>query len=125
MSTRVENVATSILLGLIDRSYERQSWHGPNLKGSMRGLSAATAAWRPATKRHSIAEIVVHAGYWKYAVRRRLLDEARGSFELKGSNWFAVPEPLDERDWQSMRKLLDNEHILLRRAVESFPAHSW
>ena len=46
------------------------------------------SAWRPHPARHSIQEIVVHAAYWKYAVRRRLKGEKRGSFPLKGSDWF-------------------------------------
>jgi hypothetical protein len=79
------------LLEILDRAYERVSWHGPNLRGSLRGLTPAAAAWRPARGRHNIREIVIHCAYWKYTVRRRLLGEKRGSFPLKGSNWFARP----------------------------------
>ena len=50
----------SLLLRIIDEGFERKAWHGPNLKGSIRGLSADQAAWRPAPPRHSIAENVVH-----------------------------------------------------------------
>src|SRR3712207_2441682 len=60
------------LLAVVDRAYDRRSWHGTNLRGSIRGLSAADAAWRPARGRHNVWEIVVHAAYWKYAVTRRL-----------------------------------------------------
>jgi len=108
-------------LRIIDESYERKAWHGPNLKGSIRGLSAVQAAWRPRPDRHSIAENVVHAAYWKYAVRRRLRGEKRGSFVLKGSNWFALPSPLSERIWKSFVALLDDEHRSLRETIASFP----
>ena len=37
----------ALLLRLIDESYDRKAWHGPNLKGSIRRLSAREAAWRP------------------------------------------------------------------------------
>ena len=37
----------TLLLRIVDESYERKAWHGPNLKGSIRGLSAAQAAWPP------------------------------------------------------------------------------
>src|SRR6516162_1988227 len=77
----------NILEHLLDESYEKKAWHGPNLKGSIRGLTALQAAWRPSPRRHSIAEQVIHAAYWKYAVRRRLRGDLRGSFPLKGSNW--------------------------------------
>ena len=86
----------ALLLRILDEGYEKKAWHGPNLKGSIRGLSAEQAAWRPYPGRHSIAENVVHCAYWKYAVRRRLRGDKRGSFALKGSNWFAIPSPLSE-----------------------------
>ena len=60
----------ALLVGLIDRAFDRRSWHGMNLRGSIRGMSAKEAAWRPAPARHNVWEIVVHAAYWKYAVRR-------------------------------------------------------
>ena len=76
--------------------------------------AAVQAAWRPHPNRHSIAENVVHCAYWKYAVRRRLCGEKRGSFPLKGSNWFALPEPLSEASWREFTALLESQHRLLR-----------
>ena len=111
----------ALLLRLLDEAYEKKAWHGPNLKGSFRGLSAAEAAWRPQPGRHCIADIVVHAGYWKYAVRRRLRGDKRGSFPLKGSNWFELPEPLTEEAWRQYAALLDDEHGALRAAVAELP----
>ncbi len=111
-----------ILLHMLDESYERRAWHGPNLKGSIRGLSPDQAAWRPAPGRHSIAEQVVHAAYWKYAIRRRLRGDVRGSFPLKGSNWFPVAAPLSLTDWKSSVALLDAEHRVLRQTIVDFPA---
>ena len=52
---------------LLDEAFDRRSWHGTNLRGSIRGLPRSTAAWRPAPDRHNIWELVVHAAYWKYA----------------------------------------------------------
>ena len=99
-----------ILLRLIDQAYDQKSWHGPNLRGSIRRLEPALAAWRPAKGRRCIWEIVVHAAYWKYAVRRRLTREKRGAFPRKGSNWFAIASPLDETTWRGYVHLLDVEH---------------
>jgi hypothetical protein len=106
-----------LLLRILDQAYNKKAWHGPNLRGSIRGLSAAQAAWRPQPGRRSIAEIVVHAAYWKYAVRRRLRGDKRGSFPLKGSNWFVLPEPLTEAAWREQVALLEQEHKALRAAV--------
>ena len=69
---------TQLFLQLIDEAYKNRAWHGTNLRGSIRGLSAQQAAWRPAPTRHNIWEIVVHTAYWKYVVRRRLLGEKKG-----------------------------------------------
>jgi len=103
------------LLGALEEAFERKAWHGPNLRGAIRGLDPATAGRHLGPHRHSIQELVVHAAYWKYAVRRRLLGQKRGSFALAGSNWFARPEKPSPRSWQDDVRLLVDEH---RRLME-------
>ncbi|HTY25399.1 MAG TPA: DinB family protein [Desulfomonilaceae bacterium] len=110
-----------ILMRLLEEAYLRKAWHGPNLRGAIRGLTADSALKRPAPGRHNIWEIVVHAAYWKYAVRRRLLGEKRGTFALKGSNWFRCPDTLTEDSWKVAVSLLDKEHLLLREAILKIP----
>jgi hypothetical protein len=112
-----------LLLEIIDQAYNRKSWHGTNLGGSIRGVAAAKAAWRPQPGRHNIWEIVVHAAYWKYVVLRRLTGQRRGSFALEGSNWF--PRPLGELTaaaWKADVALLDEVHQSLRAAIEGLDA---
>ena len=120
------NPELNTLLLIIDQAFDHKSWHGTNLKGSIQGLRAEAAAWRPAPKRHSIWEIVLHAAYWKYVVRRRLLGEKRGSFPLKGSNWIERPtsRAADEKAWKSDVSLLLDTHQSLRAAIASLPAKS-
>jgi hypothetical protein len=105
------------LLAILGQAYNRRSWHGTNLRGSIRRVSPRQAAWRPGPKRHNIWEIVVHAAYWKYAASRRFTGVDRGSFPLKGSNWFRRPEEATERAWRSDVALLDRMHSLLGDAV--------
>ncbi len=105
------------LLFLIEQSYHTKAWHGPNLRGSVRGLSANEAAWRPGTGRHNIWEIVVHCAYWKYIVRRRILGEKKGSFPLKGSNWFQRSTGLTDQAWRADIKLLESCHRSLLDAM--------
>ena len=112
------------LLGLLDEAYNRAAWHGPNLRGSVRGLTAPEAVLSPSAGRHNIWEIVIHAAYWKYAVRRRLLGEKRGSFSLPGSNWFVRPKDRSEKAWRADIRLLDREHQRLKEAVSSFQPES-
>jgi uncharacterized damage-inducible protein DinB len=107
------------LLELLDEGFNKAAWHGPNLRGSIRGVTAREAAARPGAGRHNILEIVVHAAYWKYAVRRRLLGEKRGSFALSGSNWFARPGGRSEKAWRADVALLEREHRRLRETVSS------
>jgi uncharacterized damage-inducible protein DinB len=90
------------------------------LRGALRGVTAEQAAWRPAPGRHNIWELAVHAAYWKYAILRRLRRDLRGTFPLKGSNWFPRPLPgaaPAEEDWRADLRLLADMHRELRQAV--------
>jgi hypothetical protein len=109
----------ALLLELIDQAFDRRSWHGTNLRGAIRSVTAEQASWRPAPGRHNVWELVVHAAYWKYTVRRRFRDEARGSFPLKGSNWFERPaDGFDtEAVWREDVALLVDTHRTMREAV--------
>jgi hypothetical protein len=128
------------VLAILDQAYNKPSWHGTNLRGSIRRVTPPLAAWRPGTGRHNIWEIVVHAAYWKYAAARRLTGGERGSFPMKGSNWF--PRPVESGSsiekarkarlrsldlnrasaWQADRDLLDDMHDALRAAVVALSA---
>jgi uncharacterized damage-inducible protein DinB len=107
---------------MLDEAYDHHTWHGTNLKGSVRRVSAAQATKRPAPGRHNVWELAVHAAYWKYAVLRRLTGAKRGSFPLKGSNWFASPARASETQWRQTLALLDETHRCLREAVAALPA---
>lgn len=106
-----------LLLTLLDQAFERKAWHGPNLLGALRGVAPPVAAARPAPGRHNIWELVVHAAYWKYAVRRRITGEGRGSFPLGGSNWFERPVEATPAALAADLALLKSCHRELRAAV--------
>jgi uncharacterized damage-inducible protein DinB len=111
--------ANTIILDLFEEAFARKTWHGPNLWQSLRGVKAEQAAWWPAPNRHNIWEEALHAAYWKYAARRVLEGGKRGSFVLKGSNFFARPEAnrLTEAAWKTEKEILKNEHSALRSAI--------
>jgi hypothetical protein len=111
------DTAVALLLDLLDEAFDRKAWHGTNLRGSVRRLDARSAAWRPGPDRHSAWELTVHAAYWKYAVRRQLTGEKRGSFPETGSNWFERPDQADEAAWRRDLALLVDQHQKLRAAV--------
>jgi hypothetical protein len=108
------------LVAVLDQAYNKTSWHGTNLRGSLRRVTLAQASWRPSPGRHNIWEIAVHAAYWKYAAALRFTGGARGSFPLKGSNWFQRPEDTGQplaKAWKTDIGLLDDMHNSLRTAV--------
>ncbi len=109
------NREIALLLNLIDQAFDHKAWHGTNLKGSLRGLTAEEAAWRPGEGRHNAWEVAVHCAYWKYAVWRRLTGVKRGSFPMKGSNWFV--RPAEGADWKADLKLLAQMHRQLREVI--------
>jgi hypothetical protein len=111
--------ADDLVLALLDEGYSRKTWHGPNLRQSLKGVSAKQAAWRPAPGRHNIWELALHAAYWKYVVRRRIEGGKRGSFILKGSNFFPRPEDgkATEAAWRADLALLEREHKALEEAI--------
>lgn len=114
--------AIAVLLGIVEEAYHKQAWHGPNLRGSLRGITVPQAAWRPSPDRHNIWEIIIHTAYWKYTVRRRLLGEKRGSFPLKGSNWFRRPDEKTDEALRSDLALLDQCHRSMREAIAGLAA---
>ena len=115
--TTASDPAVAVLLDLVDEGFDRRSWHGTNLRGALRGLPVARAVWRPGRERHNIWEIVTHAAYWKYAVRRRLTGEKRGGFALPGSDFFPAPKRGTQTAWRDNVALLTSEHRLLRAVV--------
>ena len=122
-----DRMALDQALAAVDEAFDRKAWHGPNLRGSVRGLDARAASWRPGPGRHNVWELVVHAAYWKYTVRRRLTGDKRGSFALDGSNWFtrpAGPPAGREAAWKADVALMVAEHRKLRAAVAALPPRS-
>jgi hypothetical protein len=112
----MESPGVQILLRALDTGYDHKSWHGPILKGSLRGLSPEEAAWRPAPRRHNVWEIAVHAAYWKHSVLHRLRPEVR--FPLKGRDWFPRPEgEIGPPAWKADLRILEQVHRDLRAAV--------
>jgi uncharacterized damage-inducible protein DinB len=113
--------ADSVILDLFEEAFQRKTWHGPNLWQALKGVTARQAAWRPGPNRHNIWEETLHAAYWKYAVRRRLEGGKRGSFVVKGSNFFARPETgkMTESAWKADKAILRQEHEALRGAIKT------
>lgn len=109
--------AMGMFLVLLDEGFERRAWHGPTLRGALRGVTPEEAAWRPAAGRHNIWELVVHAAYWKYMVRRRITGDRTLRFPEPGSDWFPRPTHPSPPAWRADLELLVDQHRQLRALV--------
>ena len=52
----------ALLLALLDEGYQRKTWHGPNLRQSLKGVTAKQAAWRPGSGRHGHGPLLLANG---------------------------------------------------------------
>jgi hypothetical protein len=106
-----------LLLEFFDQAFTAPSWHGTPLRGSLRGVTARAALWRPGPRRHCIWDLALHTAYWKCMVRRRLLRDPDITFPRDGSNWLPLPDRPNDAAWKHDRQLLDEQHGLLRNAI--------
>jgi hypothetical protein len=121
MSKKKTDPRIGLLIEILDQAFEKQAWHGTNLRGSVRGLSIKQLLWRPSPKRHNIWENLLHTAYWKYAVHRRLTGGEKGSFPRSPSDWPRIPDRLYSKAWKLDLALLNDQHKLLRQAIIDFP----
>lgn len=87
---------------------------------SLRGIEPDEASWRPGRDRHNVWELAVHCAYWKYRVAALLADLPRGSFDLKGSNFFARPKERSAEAWTGDLVLLRSWQDRLLETVDGF-----
>ncbi len=109
----------TLLLRSLDQAFDQRAWHGPNLKGALRGAKPETALWRPQPERHNAWEEMVHAAYWKYRVLRYVATDPPEGFDEAGSDWFERTEGTAAQ-WDADRKRLRVWHARLRAAVPAF-----
>lgn len=109
-------------LAALEMAFDRRSWHGPNLMGSIRGVTLAGALWRPQAGRHNVAEIVVHCAYWKYRVCRLLDPDRHPAFGVRGSDWFTRGDDTGEARRRADVALLKEWHGRLMDAVRHLPS---
>lgn len=105
---------TTLLAHQLDLAFKRRSWHGPNLLGSLRGVTPEEAVWRPQPDRHNINELVLHAAYWKYRVCRLIAEKDVPEFELDGADFFERPVMPSKAEWDGDLHLLRLWHSRLR-----------
>jgi hypothetical protein len=121
MARKKPDPEITLLLKIIDQAFDKQAWHGPTLRGSLRGITAKQALWRPGKGRPNIWEYALHAAYWKCMVRRRVTGKAEVKFPRKGSNFPQIPKSPNDVAWKKDIQLLQQEHSLLRETIAALP----
>lgn len=107
---------------LLRESYAGPAWHGPSLRQSIRGLDAATAAWRPAPGRNSAWELVVHCAYARHRVLGRLDRGLAGRFPRPmRRDWWPELAGADADAWAEDVALLESYQDRLLDAVATMP----
>lgn len=110
---RAPHAVVALLAHQLNLAFDSRSWHGPNLMGSLRGVTPAQAVWRPQPARHNIAELAVHAAYWKYRICRLIATVEVPDFDLAGSNFFDRSGPITKAAWTADMDLLRRWHATL------------
>jgi hypothetical protein len=112
-----------LLLNNIQRAYSGKSWHGPTLKGVLRGVTLKQATHR--LTRNSIRDLVYHCAYWKFCVRRWLLEaageDAGPGFPRSPANF---PDPVarvTQKDFDADKRMLNDQHRRLVAALKTLP----
>lgn len=87
----------------------------PSLSEAVEGLTAAQAAWKPASERHSIWQIVRHLTLWKRGVLSAWDGAPPDMARLEADDWQEITG--GEQDWERDRRtLLEISAQLLTRA---------
>lgn len=117
----MKNDQLKMIMEVLDPPSNFRPWHGgPTLMGSLRGVDAEQAAWKPAPDRHSIWELALHIAYWNYSVRRYFNPNAEKGFPRSPSNFPDIKDISDEA-WKKDKLLISEEHNKLIIAVKAFP----
>jgi hypothetical protein len=112
-----------LLLTNIHRAFEGKGWHGPTLKGTLRGVTLKQATRRPTS--NSIRDLVYHSAYWKYCVRRWLLEAAGNdpgpAFPRSPANFPDRNERVTAANFAADKRMLADQHKRLVAALKALP----
>jgi hypothetical protein len=106
---------------MLAEGYGPGAWHGPDLKAALDSVTEEVAFWRPATGRHSIAEIALHHAFCTRAVLAQVSGVEAAPFVLSGDDWFALS---DERtlSWKAVKETVATQHDRLTTAIGDIDA---
>jgi|ERR1051326_1369124 uncharacterized damage-inducible protein DinB len=104
------------ILDQMSRAYEGNAWHGPSVKETLVGITAAQAHARPIANAHSIWELVRHIAVWEDVGRRRLEGD-RAEIEISSTEDWPASDDGSEAAWEQAKAALDRGHQALVEAI--------
>lgn len=106
----------------VNPTTKNPAWHGaPTALGVLRGVSSATAVWRPYPDANNIREIALHIAFWENSVANRISGEnVRVGFEQRKTGWAIRSDSIDAIQWKNEMGLVKAAHARLTDSVISF-----
>jgi len=104
------------ILDQLKRAFEGPAWHGPSIKESLDGVTAAQAHQRPLANGHSIWELVHHIAVWEDVGRRRLEGDPAEVPISSAEDW-PPADDVSELAWEKSKAALARVHQALITAV--------
>jgi len=99
----------------IARQFERLYVGNMWLKGTLGGMDAAAAAWKPGATLHSCYELVFHVDAWRRLTLARLNGDAADDPD---DNYFPPHADVDERGWSEARvRFFESAALVTARAA--------
>ncbi|RYU84337.1 DinB family protein [Hymenobacter persicinus] len=95
----------SRLTDQLTRAFDGDTWSGPSLLTTLRGVDAVRAARRPIPGAHSIWELVLHLTTWINVVHERVVTGLEVPVP-DALDWPAVPEAATAAAWEQARQAL-------------------
>ncbi|HTU89448.1 MAG TPA: DinB family protein [Gemmataceae bacterium] len=103
------------ILDQMHRGWDGDAWHGTPLWTMLRDVTASEANARPVAGGHTIAEIVQHLSYWRWATVERVNGEK--VTPSHDEQWPPVRDA-SESTWREALALLESRHQELMQTVE-------
>ncbi|MEI8196235.1 MAG: DinB family protein [Phycisphaerae bacterium] len=101
---------------------QRPAFHGaPSVLGLLRGVTPATAVWRPHPSMNNLREISLHVAFWENSVANRLCGQAvRVAFRSRKTGWPTRDDAVAAAPWQTECELIRLTHQRLVQVVTDF-----
>ena len=121
------NPIAEFSIEMLDNVCLKSGWHGPSLVPTLRKLSLDDLVYAGTYEGYTAWGVALHCAYWKYRVRKRLLqlvpeEPAAPRFARGPADWPALPQETSEANWRIDFNLLLAEHAALKDVIVRLPA---